>query len=485
MAGQVPPAPTPPVPSPAASNPVRHSPWEGLRGWKGLVALLALGLSGLIWISGLQESLSRPSVVNALDLRQLELTVLTAEALPPPLRPLLVGEDPRGALLEALEKQNKAPSIPPPAERRLELTLLRQGQGDQSRAPKDPTLEDLVSQVDALRRPLLLALQRRAPVSASQQRALVAPWGEESLVAQLGCEQLGGPAKSCPAQRLAPWLILRFLALTVLPVVLMVAGAILLARQLWLLWRGRLPSAPPLISPPLSLVDATLVIAGGFVLLGEVLLPSLTQGSLLRLLSHWNLPGDSRQGIEVLGSYLTLMLAPLGILAMFLAGHPNPPRGGWLQWGWRPPSSVFLPAVKGFLMVIPLVAIATWLLQLVWTDPGGSNPLLEMVLSSSNNLALLAFALTAVVFAPFFEETLFRGVLLPVLGRHMGAIPAVGISALLFALAHLSLGELVPLSVLGVGLGLLRWQSGRLGASVCLHALWNSLTFLNLLLLAR
>jgi membrane protease YdiL (CAAX protease family) len=72
-----------------------------------------------------------------------------------------------------------------------------------------------------------------------------------------------------------------------------------------------------------------------------------------------------------------------------------------------------------------------------------------------------------------------------VLGRHIGGIAAVGISAILFALAHLSLGELVPLSVLGVGLGLLRWQSGRLGASVCLHALWNSLTFLNLLLLAR
>ena len=220
-------------------------------------------------------------------------------------------------------------------------------------------------------------------------------------------------------------------------------------------------------------------------LLGEVLLPALTQGGLHGLLSHWTLPGDSRQGIDVLGSYLTLMLAPLGILALFLARHPNPPRGGWLQWGWRPVSAVVVPALKAFLMVIPLVALATWLLQQVWTDPGGSNPLLEMVLANSNGLALLAFALTAVVLAPLFEETLFRGVLLPVLGRHMGGVAAVGISALLFALAHLSLGELVPLSVLGMGLGLLRWQSGRLGASVFLHGLWNGLTFLNLLLLAR
>ncbi|MEB3258238.1 MAG: type II CAAX endopeptidase family protein [Cyanobacteriota bacterium] len=453
--------------------------------WKGLLALVALCLSGLIWISGLQDSLSRPSVVSALELRQLELTVLTAEVLPPSFRPLLVGEDPRDSLVKVLEQQSKDPSIPPSASRRLELTLLQRSQGNPPSTTKASALDDLATQVDPSRRPLLVALQGATSVSPAQQQVLLAPWGKGSLIAQLGCEQLGGPASTCPAQRQAPWLIGRFLALTVLPALLMVAGVVLLGRQLWLLQRGRLASPPPLVAPPLSLVDVTLVIAGGFVLLGEVLLPALTQGGLHRLLSHWTLPGDTRQGIDVLGSYLTLALAPLGILALFLARHPNPPRGGWLQWGWRPFSAVVVPALHGFLMVIPLVALATWMLQQVWTDPGGSNPLLEMVLASSNGLALLAFALTAVVFAPLFEETLFRGVLLPVLSRHMGGLAAVGISALLFALAHLSLGELVPLSVLGMGLGLLRWRSGRLGAAVCLHALWNGLTFLNLLLLAR
>ncbi|MFN7678904.1 MAG: lysostaphin resistance A-like protein [Cyanobacteriota bacterium] len=136
-------------------------------------------------------------------------------------------------------------------------------------------------------------------------------------------------------------------------------------------------------------------------------------------------------------------------------------------------------------MVLPIVAWVSWLLQQVWSDPGGSNPLLEMVIGSSDAWALLAFALTAVVLAPLFEETLFRGLLLPVLGRHLGGMGAVLVSALMFALAHLSLGELVPLSVLGIGLGLLRWQSGRLAASVCLHAFWNGLTLFNLLLLSK
>jgi membrane protease YdiL (CAAX protease family) len=339
--------------------------------------------------------------------------------------------------------------------------------------------------VDAERRALLLALQRNTPVAPQEQAALLAPWGEDSLVAQLSCEQLGQSVTACPAHRLGPRLVARLLALTLVPSLLLLAGVVLLIRHLWLMRRGRLPSPPPLLGPPLSLVDATLVIAGGFVLLGEVLLPAFTQAGLTRALASLGLSPATRQGVDVMGTYLTLMVAPLGLMALLLPRQLPPPRGGWLQWGWRPPSAVVLPAVRMLLMVLPVVALVSWVLQLVWSDPGGSNPLLELVLGSSDGWALLAFALTAVVLAPLFEETLFRGLLLPVLGRHVGGVWAVLVSALMFAIAHLSLGELVPLSVLGVGLGLLRWQSGRLAASVCLHALWNSLTLLNLLMLSK
>jgi hypothetical protein len=58
------------------------------------------------------------------------------------------------------------------------------------------------------------------------------------------------------------------------------------------------------------------------------------------------------------------------------------------------------------------------------------------------------------------------------------------VSAAVFALAHLSLSEGIPLFVLGIGLGWLRWRSGRLAPSVLMHALWNGLTLLNLLVLA-
>ena len=45
-------------------------------GWKVGLALVSLALSLLLWLNGLIDSLSRPSVGNALNRRQLELTVL-------------------------------------------------------------------------------------------------------------------------------------------------------------------------------------------------------------------------------------------------------------------------------------------------------------------------------------------------------------------------------------------------------------------------
>ena len=189
------------------------------------------------------------------------------------------------------------------------------------------------------------------------------------------------------------------------------------------------------------------------------------------------------QGLQVLVQYLALMMAPLLILHLLLRGRPAP-EGGWLQWRWRPLAQALAQAVGALLMVMPLVALASWLLSLVWTDPGGSNPLLELVFRSGDRVALLCLGLTATVLAPLFEETLFRGVLLPVLAQRLGAPGAVLASAALFALAHLSLGELVPLFVLGVGLGLLRWRTGRLAPGVVMHGLWNAVTFINLIALA-
>ena len=470
--------------------PLRPSPGEpgGPRpsppAWKRILALLALLFSGWLWIVGLVESLERPSVMDALSLRQLELATLAAEVVAPSLRPALIGEDPRAELAGELERQMVASELPPPAAQRLELALLRRSAPAGSAPAAERQLRELVEMVDAPRRPLIVALRDGRRHSPQEQSLLLEPWKPSPMLRQLVCEQLGGPEGACPAATGSRRLLLTLLGVSVLPVVLVGAGVLLLLRQVWLRLRGRGPTPPPLRGPPLSPLDVTLLIAGGFVILGEVVVPELVRLPLDPAIRALGVSPALAQGLEVLALYLGLMAAPLLILSRMLPSALPRPEGGWLQWHLRPPTTAFGEALLTLLMVMPLVALSGWLVEGIWGDPGGSNPMLDLVMTSADPRAVVCFGLTAIVLAPLFAETLFRGVLLPVVGRYLGGGRAVLVSAAVFAAAHLSLGEIVPLFVLALGLGWLRWQSGRLLPCVLMHALWNGLTFLNLLLLA-
>ncbi|MFZ0406829.1 MAG: type II CAAX endopeptidase family protein [Cyanobium sp.] len=458
------------------------SPASGAEpGWKVLLALISLSLCLLLWLNGLVDSLGRPSVGDALNLHQLELTALAGDLLPPSLREQLIGKNPRAELARELKRQIAASPLPAPAVQRLELALLRRGSEPFVVAGE---LNELREMVDAPRRPLLEALSEGRRAQPHELERWLQPWQAPTLVAQLSCEQLQAPEDSCPATQGRRRLILQLVGVSLLPLLLLLVGSSLLLRLVWLAWRQRLPAAPPLIGPPLSLVDVTLLVAGGFVVLGEVIVPQLLQRRLTGLVAQLPLDDSLSQGVQVLVLYLALMAAPLLILMWMLKGRPGRPGQGWLQWRWRPWRTTLGPATGLVLMVLPAVSLCGWLIDRFWQDPGGSNPMLELVLSSPDPRALACFALTAIVLAPLFEEALFRGVLLPVVGSRWGGGAAVVISAAVFALAHLSLSELVPLFVLGIGLGWLRWRSGRLGASVLMHAFWNTLTFLNLLVLA-
>jgi membrane protease YdiL (CAAX protease family) len=445
--------------------------------------MLSLVLSGLLWVGGLIDSLDRPSVMDSLSLRQLELAALAAEGLPEGLRPLLTGEAPRRDLTEELRRQMHASEEPPRALRRLELALLERSDDPGSRLD-DADLQQLLIQVDAPRRPLIEALIAARPVDAERRERLLSPWSAPVMVQQLVCEELPGDGGACPAERRSLGLVGMLVAVTTLPVLFLLVGVVLLIRQLWLAWRQRLPTAPPLLGPPLSPVDVVLLIAGGFVVIGEVGVPLLVQPPLQAVVQRLAAPSALSQGIEVLVLYLALMTVPLLLLALLLPRRATKPAGGWLQWNWRPAGSALSGAVGTLLMVLPVVTASSWAIDRIWADPGGSNPLLELVLTTSDPLALACFAFTALVVAPLFEETLFRGVLLPVAAQRLGGAAAVILSAAVFAVAHLSLGELAPLFVLGLGLGWLRWRNGRLASTVLMHALWNGLTFMNLLFLA-
>jgi membrane protease YdiL (CAAX protease family) len=114
-----------------------------------------------------------------------------------------------------------------------------------------------------------------------------------------------------------------------------------------------------------------------------------------------------------------------------------------------------------------------------------SGPLTDITTYFGRDSVGLALTVTMIVIVgPFFEELVFRGVLLGWMQERLGAVAAIWVSALAFAAFHLvdpSIGTVVALPALaavGVVSGVLAVRTGDLSRSILLHAGFNLVTVL-------
>lgn len=214
----------------------------------------------------------------------------------------------------------------------------------------------------------------------------------------------------------------------------------------------------------------------GFFLMGQLFIPEL-----LSILPIPRGTGNVRvEALTVLVSYMSVALGCLSVL-YFSIKRFFPLPANWFRLSFF--SNWFWWGIGGYCTALPIVVIVSLINQKLWQGQGGSNPLLQMALESRDHTALAIFFFTAAIAAPVFEEFLFRGFLLPSLTRYTSVWGAIFTSALLFAAAHLSLSEILPLTALGIVLGVVYTRTRNLLASMFLHSLWNSGTLISLFIL--
>jgi uncharacterized protein len=186
------------------------------------------------------------------------------------------------------------------------------------------------------------------------------------------------------------------------------------------------------------------------------------------------------QAYLALFNYGCLMIVGISILQLSLNRYvPNVLRwlsvrwaGNWISWG-----------LGGYFVALPMVLVVSLLNQQLLREQGGGNPILDIILKSNDGLTIGLLWFLVAVCAPVFEETLFRGFFLTSLTRYIPTWQAIGFSGIVFAIAHLNLGDLLPLSLLGMILGFVYLRSRNLLSSILLHSLWNSGSFISLLIL--
>lgn len=229
------------------------------------------------------------------------------------------------------------------------------------------------------------------------------------------------------------------------------------------------------------------VLLVGFFFLGQIILPvavSLLRGLLTPLWQQQGLTLNltSGQSTAITTTIIYLLMAIASTLVLYFSIKSFLP----LPEGWFKASlngRWFLWGLGGYFCAVPLVIGVSILNQQIWQGRGGSNPLLEIVLNEGDIVALGIFFFTAAIAAPIFEEILFRGFLLPSLTRYMPLWGAIILSSVIFATAHLSFSEVLPLTILGMVLGFVYGRSRNLLASMMVHSLWNSATMVGLLVL--
>lgn len=139
----------------------------------------------------------------------------------------------------------------------------------------------------------------------------------------------------------------------------------------------------------------------------------------------------------------------------------------------RGTSAAFYPVgvVLGASLAIPANALYGLLERLF---PSSQTDSLAQMYAEAGLGKRLIIAAVLVVLGPLLEEVFFRGALFQPLRRHKPAAVVIGATTVLFATAHVDFRMMIPIALVGLALGALRWWSGSLLPSFLAHAAFNA-----------
>jgi len=109
-----------------------------------------------------------------------------------------------------------------------------------------------------------------------------------------------------------------------------------------------------------------------------------------------------------------------------------------------------------------------------------SDGVVAQLLNPEHNDLLAGFVgcLAPCFTAPWWEEILYRGFMLPALCLHLPYVTSVWLSGILFSIHHLSATGAIPLMILGWTWAGLYTKCGNLMVTILVHSMWNSRVFL-------
>lgn len=217
-----------------------------------------------------------------------------------------------------------------------------------------------------------------------------------------------------------------------------------------------------------------LVLVFGVSALGSLTARAIIARPLSDLQSSVLVGGTLAVGYLIELVVVSLVSRSRGIGFSASVGLIRPDSGG--TWVW------VILAVLGALAARGIASLYAGLMQLLPVElPGAdANPL---TLFPGGGFSAVILVLVVVVIAPFAEEVVFRGVLLPAFGARWGAFVGVAASSALFAGLHFSAYVLFPIAVAALLFALLVVRFRSLWPAYLAHATFNGIAVVLLIVL--
>lgn len=219
---------------------------------------------------------------------------------------------------------------------------------------------------------------------------------------------------------------------------------------------------PPEKYPFWGYRDLALCLAAG--------LPCLITAGLIVRALFW---GFSWSGMGQAPELLAAQFLAYGFwfLTLYLLLRVKYGRPFWRSLAWVRPFEKFWQRVGWGALLTFAVLLGGALLR----TPDLDMPIKRLLTDRSS---LLLMGLAATTLGPLCEELAFRGFLLPLLVRSLGAVPGIVLTALPFTLLHgyqyaWSWRHLLFILVAGSAFGVMRHRSGSTAAATVMHATYN------------
>lgn len=141
---------------------------------------------------------------------------------------------------------------------------------------------------------------------------------------------------------------------------------------------------------------------------------------------------------------------------------------GWVMGGYFVSSWLFNVADLVNQLVLPAS---------LWSTTEG---VVAQLINPENNdfIASIFGFIAPCLSAPWWEEVLYRGFMLPALARHLPVWMSVVVSGFIFSIHHMSPTGFLPLWTLGMVWAGLYLKCRNILVTIIIHAMWNSRVFL-------